>query len=138
MELNALTRWESIGKDLYKSGAVGRDIQRLKARSKLVDAHRTERSQTRNEVEETIEAEGGTPSQSRVELTDLEREEAAILAKWRSLREKGKKLRVEEDQLEAEVVSDLPASKDIFPPGHAPWVYFAYRSIRRFFKGFAF
>ena len=144
MELNALTRWESIGKDLYQSGTVGRDIKSLKARSKHIDKARTERRQQRSEVEETIESDAGTPTASRVQLSDLEREEAAILAKWRALKEKGKKLRLEEDKLEQEVLNDGPSipskfyTPDNFPAGHEKWVYFSYRCLRRFAKGFLF
>jgi hypothetical protein len=139
MDLNALTRWESLGKDLYQAGQVGREIQSLKRRSKQVDLARSEARSERSKVEETIEDET-TPKHSRVSLSNLEAEELAILAKFRALRVKGRKLRVEEDSLEREVVQSSPSSgsSDLFPKGHQRWVYFAYRSLRRFGKGFLF
>ena len=40
MELNALTRWESIGKDLYARGKLGSEIERIKQFSKMLSAAR--------------------------------------------------------------------------------------------------
>ena len=40
MELNALSRWESIGKDLYARGKLGSEIERIKQFSKMLSASR--------------------------------------------------------------------------------------------------
>ena len=152
MELNALTRWESIGKDLYRGGDVGREIARLKARSTHVEAQRTDTQARRSAYDETMlggGSEGATPNLrgSRNQLAELEQEERAFLEQWRSLRDKGKRLRIEEERLEQETVpgrsepddQPLPPSfNDVFPDGHKAWVYFTYRFLRRFAKGFAF
>ena len=56
MELNALTRWESIGKDLYAKGQLGHEIERIKQFSQMLSAarkrHRHSSSPRRSEEEE--------------------------------------------------------------------------------------
>ena len=46
MELNALTRWESIGKDLYARGKLGSEIERIKQFSKMLSAARKKQRQS--------------------------------------------------------------------------------------------
>ena len=45
MELSALTRWESIGKDLYARGKLGSEIERIKQFSKMLSAARRKHRQ---------------------------------------------------------------------------------------------
>lgn len=40
MELSALTRWESLGKDLYAKGQLGHEIERIKQFSRLLSVAR--------------------------------------------------------------------------------------------------
>jgi len=164
MELNALTRWESIGKDLYQSP----EIARLKARSKRVEAQRDARHAARHIVDERLEGaepasagglQGETPPTGKgsySQLSELEQklaratsagalsaaadaagapttdEERAILATFRALREKGKRLRLEEEIIERSTVQ----GREKFSGAEERWVHFFYRLLRRFGKGF--
>ena len=72
MELNALTRWESIGKDLYAKGQLGQEIERIKHFSHLLAAarkqHRQAKKQRRSEGED--EPEEKTPYSVHVDASD--------------------------------------------------------------------
>ena len=46
MEVNALTRWESIGKDLYAKGQLGHEIERIKEFSQMLSAARKRHRQS--------------------------------------------------------------------------------------------
>lgn len=106
----------------------------MKARSKHVAQQRSDEHAKREEYDSSLDG-SATPTPlrgSRNELAALEREEREFLDKWRALREKGKKLRIEEESLEASTVPpentlDLsdplrrPQIVDAFPAGHQQW-----------------
>ena len=89
MELNALTRWESIGKDLYAKGQLGHEIERIKQFSHMLSAARKQhraakRRQQQHDDDEEEEKE--TPYTVRVhsprhagdaKLTGIQEEDAA-------------------------------------------------------------
>ena len=72
MELNALTRWESIGKDLYARGKLGSEIERIKQFSKMLSAarkkHRQQQQQRGKEASSAVAArdENEEAEQSRL------------------------------------------------------------------------
>lgn len=113
---------------------MGQEIARLKARSKHVAQQRSDEHALAAQYDSTLDG-SATPTPlrgSRNELAALEREEREFLDKWRALRDKGKKLRIEEESLEQSTVPpentlDLsdplrrPQIVDAFPAGHQQW-----------------
>jgi hypothetical protein len=95
-------------------------------------------SQQLNELEQRLaRSTGARSAPSDDHGGPATEEERAIIAQFRALREKGKRLRLEEEIIERSTVDSIRGGRlDKFSGAEERWVHFFYRLLRRFGKGF--